>query len=156
MESQNTKLMRFSIRKLEVKSLILTEEATNLMYAKPIPLIDFNIVPEAKINIENKIFSIFLKISANYKINDEKRDLGEIITLTEFVIENMEDFINEKDGEKNLNIPNIAATTLISIAFSSTRGLLIGRSGGTVLGIAALPIIDPKVFTNVELNQSLN
>jgi hypothetical protein len=68
----------------------------------------------------------------------------------------MEDFINEKDGEKNLNIPNIAATTLISIAFSSTRGLLIGRSGGTVLGIAALPIIDPKVFTNVELNQSLN
>jgi hypothetical protein len=68
MESQNTKLMRFSIRKLEVKSLILTEEATNLMYAKPIPLIDFNIVPEAKINIENKIFSIFLKLMMKREI----------------------------------------------------------------------------------------
>lgn len=147
----NTKLMKFKIRKLEIRSLFLSEEATSLMYSKPIPNIDFNIIPNSKSNINNKVFAIILTINAFYKVEDEKRDVGKIVTLTEFIIENMDDFVVEKDGKKNIDLPIQAATTLITIAFSSTRGLIIGRCGGTVLGIAPLPIIDPKNFTKVAL-----
>lgn len=153
---QNQKSMQFSINKLELKSLSLTEDAITLTNATSIPNIDFNILPDSRVNLQTKQFVIILTIDAVYKIEDEKRELGKIVTWTEFTIENIEDFIIVKEGVENLILPVHAATALVSIAYSSTRGLLIGKASGTILGIIPLPIIDPRTFTNGPIEQTTN
>jgi hypothetical protein len=62
-----------------------------------------------------------------------------------FHIDNFEDFIEGEDEPKKIN--NILLETLLSIAYSTTRGIVIERTQGTHLNGVILPIIAPKELT---------
>lgn len=59
-----------------------------------------------------------------------------------FHIDNLEIFIEETDGIKKIS--GILGSTLISIAFSTARGIILERTQNTLLNGIILPIIDPK------------
>ena len=59
-----------------------------------------------------------------------------------FHVENLEAFIEERNGKKKVS--SVLGNTLISIAYSTARGIVIERTQGTFLNGIILPIIDPK------------
>jgi len=59
-----------------------------------------------------------------------------------FHIENLENFLEESDGIKKVS--SILGSTLVSIAFSTARGIILERSQNTILNGIILPIIDPN------------
>ena len=61
-----------------------------------------------------------------------------------FHVENLDEFIEELDGNKKVS--GNLGPTLISIAYSTARGIVIERTQGTFLNGTILPVIDPNVF----------
>ncbi len=75
-------------------------------------------------------------------------------------VNNFEDFIKEDNGVNRLS--NLLLSTLLSIAYSTARGIVFDRTQGTHLNGVILPVIDPKVLEkgseepSVSDNQSFN
>lgn len=63
-----------------------------------------------------------------------------------FRVDNLSDFLDTKgeDDKKSYTIDLLLGSTLVSIAYSTIRGIIFNRTQGTSLGSVILPIIDPK------------
>ena len=96
--------------------------------------VDFTIQPKEHLVIVTLVVGIY----ANAK-QDEL--LGSIQTKAHFEILNYDDITSGTNG-----LPKIIAANLIGIAVSTTRGMLLLMSKGTVFEKAIIPIIDPSVF----------
>ncbi len=87
---------------------------------------------------------------------DEESPLGvEARFLIEFYfsVENLKEFTRtERDGSVAMEL--LLAASLLSIAYSTARGILFERLKGTVLERGILPIIDPKEFALEESSMS--
>lgn len=59
-----------------------------------------------------------------------------------FIVENLNEFVEEKDGEKLVN--GQLGATLLGIAFSTARGIVLERTQATYFDGVILPVIDPK------------
>lgn len=78
-------------------------------------------------------------------MNDKDEKLGiyaEYGIEFHFHVENLEDFVEE--NEKGKQLDSTLGATILSIAFSTSRGILIERTQGTYLEGIILPVIDPK------------
>jgi len=60
----------------------------------------------------------------------------------QFFVENFNDFVTEAENQKTLN--GQLGTILISIAYSTARGIILERTHNTYFKGAVLPVIDPK------------
>lgn len=71
--------------------------------------------------------------------------VGEIRTETFFRLAGMDTLLAQKpDGTAAL--PELVGATALGLAFSTTRGMLLMLSAGSVLNRAFLPIINPLQF----------
>jgi hypothetical protein len=59
-----------------------------------------------------------------------------------FVVDNIEDFIDEEEDE--VEIKGILWGTLMGIAYSTARGIIFDRTQGTFFKGVIIPVIDPK------------
>ena len=144
MDARNFQI-KFGIKRLEVRTFSFNEIAINLLYEKVAPVINFTVVPDIKLSEENKIVGVFLDITAFVQKEGNTENIGNIKTLSEFNVENLDELIIRKDNGL-VEFPPLITKTLISVAYSNSRGLLITRGGGTILGIVPMPIVDPSVF----------
>ena len=97
-------------------------------------------------NIELKSVRIRLEIVLE-GIDQEEKPIGVSGNFgIEFHIhvDNFEDFIKEDEGVNKIN--NLLLGTLLSIAYSTARGIVFDRTQGTHLNGVILPVIDPKVL----------
>jgi len=62
----------------------------------------------------------------------------------QFHVDNLEDFLENKEGENK--ILGILGTTLLSIAFSTSRGIILEKTLNTPLNGIILPVIDPAAM----------
>ena len=94
------------------------------------------------LNIEKKN----LDVSASYTI-----DFG-------FTIDSLERFVVNSDTSNELFIDSNLGATLMSIVYSTTRGIILTRTQGTIIDGVILPVIDPKTLLNItsQLKQSEN
>lgn len=95
-------------------------------------------------NIELKSVRIRLEIVLE-GIDQEEKPIGVRGNFgIEFHIhvDNFEDFIKEDEGVNKIN--NLLLGTLLSIAYSTARGIVFDRTQGTHLNGVILPVIDPK------------
>ncbi|MEM3091529.1 MAG: hypothetical protein QXD05_00125 [Candidatus Pacearchaeota archaeon] len=102
--------------------------------------IKFDIKIGLSIDDKNSIINVdtYVELSKdNYK-------LCELITRISYEIKELEKL--QKSDDKEINLPDIFVTTLISISISTTRGILSEKTKGTFLEGAYLPIVDPKKF----------
>lgn len=71
---------------------------------------------------------------------DIKPQAGSLTTECFFQIAGLDELLHSKPNEP---IPQLIAVTAVSIAYSTTRGLLTAKASGTFLEGAVLPIVQP-------------
>lgn len=68
-----------------------------------------------------------------------------------FIVEDLAGFLKKSASEENgFLIDGMLGSTLVSIAYSTVRGIIFTRTQGTSLGSVILPVIDPKKLMNAE------
>ncbi len=99
----------------------------------------FDITTEIKLNPENKLIIVIIKV--NIFTEDKSIILGEMSISNIFMVENYEDVILQ-DKKGIVNLPENLLITLSSVSLSTTRGVMWSTHKGTILHNAILPIID--------------
>lgn len=102
-----------------------------------------------KWNAQQKIFGIFFRISLNNKKENEKIELLQFEGSVHYSIENFSDII-QLDPEFSMD--DNCETLLVSVAYSTIRGMLATRTMGTPLAAFILPIIDPSQLVKARKN----
>lgn len=104
--------------------------------------ISISIRKEDAYNFENKgcRFRLFFKCVAVKK--EKELDLtAEIGIEFHFVVENFEDFVTKQDDHNTISID--LGTTLLAIAFSTSRGIIVEKTQNTYFRGIILPVVDP-------------
>lgn len=102
-------------------------------------------------NIEEKIMALMLTVDINAN-NSEDVALNITGSYThEFVfrVDNLEELTrNGKDenGDESIQFEEGLVATLLSIAYSTIRGIIFTRTQGTSLGTVILPVINPLLL----------
>jgi hypothetical protein len=102
------------------------------------------------LNVEENIIGV--KLLVNIEAVD-KTDIplgikGSYTHELVFRVENLSDFIEStgEGDEKSYDIDLLLGSTIISIAYSTIRGIIFNRTQGTSLGTVILPVVDPKIL----------
>ena len=114
--------------------------------------ISIGIKKEDAYNFENKgcRFRLFFKCAA--MIGNKEVDLdAEIGIEFHFKIDNFEDFVT-REGDHNKISMDLGAT-LLAIAFSTSRGILLEKTQNTYFRGIILPVVDPVAVLLDEPNK---
>lgn len=105
----------------------------------------YTFTSEQGVDFDNAIIRIGLQVVIEAKRTDETlphEQVGEIHTETFFQVTGIDALRTQKpDGSPAL--PEMVGATALGLAFSTTRGMLLMLSAGSVLNQAFLPIINP-------------
>jgi len=104
-------------------------------------------------NEDDGLFSIYLSVDFIYKNPDKKLiKLFGVSIQTLFHFQNFEGIVKKVD-ENTIDIPDNLAVNLISIAFSTARGILFCLTAKSDYEGIYLPLTDPEEFHDI-LNKS--
>jgi len=92
-----------------------------------------------KENILNSMISMKVFLD-----KEKKTELGNISISNIFEINNLNEFVNEK--ENSLNLPDSFEASIIGISLSHTRAIFVTKCAGTFLQNAVMPILNPTEF----------
>ncbi len=127
-------------------------------------ILSFSAIYNEELEKKNYISDYTFEISINQEIDKSKKTvsyksdvkiyldpkkeifLGYISTLNVFTILNFEDIVKVNDKDRNFGLPLPVASTLLSLSFSNTRGMLVAKSEGTSMQKVILPILNPVKF----------
>lgn len=65
-----------------------------------------------------------------------------------FLVENLEDFVEESDEGKMIDA--VLGSILVGILYSTVRGIIYSRTQGTSLGVVTLPVIAPLELMGID------
>jgi hypothetical protein len=134
--NQSDSPLFFGIKDFEVLSYHTDKPKTRFNFKNAV----FNIGIEPEVNLKSETVSIGILIEV-LKDEKSKQSIGKIKTQTLFHIKGMDFLLNDNN---KIVLPEPLAITLISIAFSTTRGALAVKSSGDALSGIILPLIEPK------------
>ena len=102
-------------------------------------------------NIAEKFIGVHLvvNITAIDKEGNELNIQGSYTHEVVFKLEDIENFTEvhkDNDGNDAYQIDGLMGSTILSIAYSTVRGIIYSRTQGTSLGTVILPVIDPKAL----------
>lgn len=141
------KEIRITFRYDEVKTskhLILETEILNV--SKKHPWV-FEVSPAVKIDDVNNCVKILVFVNL-YFDSDKKNKMMELVTESKFEVLNFYD-VFKKTGEHTYKIPDQIIKQFISLAISTTRGILIAKSEGTIFDGIVLPAMDLNMFSKI-------
>lgn len=115
--------------------------------AKP-GISNYNIDPKVGCNIDTNQFFVILNISS--KIVETDETFFNSSTTFLFEMNNLKDIIEKNENNlvifKHKEQEERTLLSLISISYSTMRGIILEKGSGTILQTEILPIIDPNVF----------
>ncbi len=103
----------------------------------------YNFTVQANLSVaQGDWLRVLLKVNCDAQATDpdKKPQAGNITTECFFQISGLDDLLQSKANEP---IPQPISVTAVSIAYSTTRGLLASKASGTFLEGAVLPIVQP-------------
>lgn len=138
----------WKIKAIELLSFKAEEKAKSATEYDP-DKINFNLGVNINVDPGSKLITIMFPVQI---FSDETHSelLGSIHTKGEFIIKNFDELFEEHGKKLPMNI----IASLVGVLLSSTRGMLILLSKGTVFEKAIIPIINPVVFFSQEARQS--
>lgn len=95
------------------------------------------------VDLPNNVYVLKLEFILT-GLNDTEEEIGLTASYSihfAFKVENLNELVTQKDQEANIH--KGLATTIISIAFSTARGIILERTQGTFFNGSILPIIRP-------------
>lgn len=141
----NPPSIQISIKEVQLLDFSFTERVEQLKEPLPQNAYEFQFSAQAKVISTDKALGIQLMVSLFEKQNNERKiELCKIETRTIFHVENFEEVI--KIDAENIAIPEVLTVTCNSIAFSTTRGMLVISLQDSIIKNAIMPIINPQVF----------
>jgi len=125
-----------------LKSAVTSNDAFLENPEKP-DSIEMGLLSDSKFDFSNKECRFRLHITLDGKNPDgNSSGLGaEFMLDFIYVIENLPDFILDQNGENHVDA--LLGATLLGISFSTTRGIVMERTKGTLFAGFILPIINP-------------
>lgn len=111
-----------------------------------IELIDFNILTEQKVNFEDKL--VFIGVKVDIILDNKNEALFQIYTASIFEIPEFDNYV-KKRGTK-FTISDDLIDHLTDIAISTTRGIIYSELRGTYLDEALLPVVNQDDFELVQ------
>ena len=66
-----------------------------------------------------------------------------------FAVDNMEEHVSGNDQERQVNAQ--LGATIMGIAYSTMRGVVLERTAGTFFQGTILPVLDPRAFLNASV-----
>ena len=93
-------------------------------------------------NTDQNIIGIV--IDNKYQRQDNQKDVLQFECRINFVVEDLESFVDIRDPQNDFDMDESLETTLVSISISTIRGMLFERTRGTVFHKHLLPLMDPK------------
>lgn len=144
-------------QKLDLKVRFESYKILNFNYQEP-PIVKSNLKrTDFKLDFKTDIKAglhentIGIKLGVNVQLKKEKL-LPVAFIEVEYVYKVLG--LNKiPHDEKGISIPGEFLTTLISLSYSTTRGVLLAKGTGTVLEKAILPIIDPHLLLPKQMLQ---
>lgn len=136
-------------QKVELKVRFDSYRIINFEYHDPqIPItakkadlkFDFNFKATFKYNLDASTIEVKLAVNILYH-GKELLPVGSIEVDYVYKVLGLNEL--ESDGN-GIIIPDTFLTTLVSLAYSTTRGIILVKGAGTILGGIILPIIDPR------------
>lgn len=153
---KEAKNIEFSIKGILVTkfSLDLKEELIKMQAQEPNfneYTFEVNVLNQGYIkeNILNSMISMKVFLD-----KEKKTELGNINILNIFEINNLNEFVNEK--ENSLNLPDSFEASIIGISLSHTRAIFITKCAGTFLQNAVMPILNPSEFLKINTDKKVN
>jgi outer membrane receptor for Fe3+-dicitrate len=98
--------------------------------------LNFQIQHLFKVDAESNIFEVGFRVQV-MESKQSKHEIAAIETITSFKIKGL-------PSENFNHIPEHLVITFLSIAYSTTRGALVAKSQGSVVGEVPLPLINPS------------
>lgn len=98
-------------------------------------------------------------IGINLLVNIEAKDIADKILAISgsytheiiFVVDNLKDFlVPDENNTPGYILDGALGSTIVSIAYSTIRGIIFTRTQGTSLGSVILPVINPKKLMGLE------
>jgi len=113
-------------------------------------LFQFQILPASFVEKENSAIGIDTVVDI-FIDQEKQKKVCSLITRIIYDIVNFNDFVNTIDN--SLNIPEQFMHTLLSIALSTTRGILATKTEGTLLRDVFIPILNPMGFKPIDVSK---
>lgn len=114
----------------------------------------FNFELRTGLNPDDNIIGLQLVVAIEARDRSDKilNVKGSYTHEIVFKVENLVDFLDKvENGDKpKYNIDGGLGSTLVSIAYSTVRGIIFTRTQGTSLGSVILPVIDPKKLMGIQ------
>ena len=106
----------------------------------------FDYTTQTKADTNNKLIFIQLKIeiAANVSEEQKKVNAGNFEFGFTYRVENLEELIQVNDEQKSLD--KILHMSLLGIAFSTARGIILTKAANTIINEAYLPIVNPATL----------
>ena len=144
-EKLNTVSITSRIKSIKLDEFIITENAKKLKVPINIESLSFDLSVNVKVEPLSKTITV---ISNSYVYSDLQRTE----TYCKFSSTGVFHLLNFEEIAKQFNnsIPNFIASMFAGVLISSTRGMAILKSEGTVLEGFILPIIDPTTLFKQE------
>ncbi|MFY9311053.1 MAG: hypothetical protein WAQ28_18565 [Bacteroidia bacterium] len=130
-----TKIQSISLNNFKVANI--TKEQRQFLNNEKFAF-EFNI--RAKSELTTKEFTVYSTISI-FSNDSKTLYLGEIETTGVFELQNLDEIT-----EKHHGMPNAVIAMFIGILLSTTRGMLLIKSQGTLIDGALIPMINTSAF----------
>lgn len=104
---------------------------------------------------ESKLLGLKLQVDiiAQNEANEDLPAKGSYTHEMVFLIENLDDFIDTEKGVDLID-PSLGST-LVSIIYSTVRGIIYSRTQGTSLDAVVLPVVAPLKLMGIEKDMQL-
>ncbi len=140
--------MRVIPEKIEVLDFILHElnfqTSDNLDIDLKNQKFKLDINLDHNLNFEEKLFRLKYTVLIISEDEEGKESGLKVKFIGSFIVRvnNLSDFISEKEGKKQ--VESIIGSTVIGITYSTLRGIIYCKLAGTPLEQIMLPVINPK------------
>jgi len=132
------------IRGIKILGGSITSEFENLQIEK---IIGFNVQYGIKdeLNYDDKVFRFIFSVNLE-ALGPDNNPLGvnaQYVIEYIFFVENLNYYVTSIDHEnKNMILHPVLPNTLLSIVYSTSRGIILSRTQGTVIEGVILPVIN--------------
>jgi len=146
-----SKKHKFDVSQIELLGYVpinfeIYNDKDNPLISDELENFDFDFETNIAYNSDDKLIKIGIKTIIKAVTKDDKKRKAGGNFYFEFIFEvaNLEEFLTKEADEEDLKIDDLLIATLIGLSFSTTRGIIIARSGGTILENAILPVVNPR------------
>lgn len=133
---------RISINSINLYKAKLEAEDSSVLFDK----VEFSFDPNSAFSLENKAVRLRLNIKIDAQ-NDKDMPVGltaEYGIEFLFIIDNFDDFMKKEKDDTVFD--GLLGSTLMGIAFSTARGIILEQTKNTPFKGIILPVIDPKTL----------